>query len=235
MSSQLPAAYHSIKTNVYAVRFELFFASLMLILFGSLVIPDFYFEKYLMPILLLLNIGGGVLLVAHKKTILQFFRVLFVAALVLYVVTHFMVLSFHLGLELSKLALYALFYATVTLELIKQVWNAKRVGKTVIMGLITGYLSLGLLCFFIFYAIEVITPHSFSGLLAIDSSTTMADSLMYYSYVTLLSIGYGDIIPATAIAQKAAVFTGLLGQFYIVIITAVVVAKYVDHTKEKEI
>ena len=55
------------------------------------------------------------------------------------------------------------------------------------------------------------------------------DSLLYYSYITLMTIGYGEIIPATAIAQKAAILIGLLGQFYIVIVTALVVGKYISH------
>lgn len=47
--------------------------------------------------------------------------------------------------------------------------------------------------------------------------------------------GYGEITPATEIAQKAAILTGLMGQFYIVVLTAVVVEKYIAHsTREKK-
>jgi hypothetical protein len=41
-----------------------------------------------------------------------------------------------------------------------------------------------------------------------------------------MTIGYGDIIPITVIAQKATMFIALMGQFYMVIVTAVVVEKY---------
>ncbi|NAS32027.1 hypothetical protein GTQ40_13660 [Flavobacteriaceae bacterium R38] len=58
------------------------------------------------------------------------------------------------------------------------------------------------------------------------------DSLIYYSYITLLTIGYGEIVPVTPVAQKAAILVGLIGQFYIVIITAVVVEKYIKHSKK---
>ena len=56
------------------------------------------------------------------------------------------------------------------------------------------------------------------------------DNLLYYAYITLLTIGYGEIVPVTAIAQKAAILVGLIGQFYMVIITAVVIEKYIRHS-----
>ena len=99
-------------------------------------------------------------------------------------------------------------------------------GKNVILGLISGYISLGLLSFFICLSIEIIYPNSFSGLTQVNQD--MSDSLMYYSYITLMSIGYGDILPITPIAQKAAIFIGLIGQFYLVILTAIVVGKYIN-------
>ena len=59
------------------------------------------------------------------------------------------------------------------------------------------------------------------------------DSIMYYSYITLMTIGYGDIVPATPLAQKATILTGLMGQFYLVIVTAIVVGKYIKHNSSQ--
>ena len=84
-----------------------------------------------------------------------------------------------------------------------------------------------------FTSIELFNPGSFGGkLLDISSLDTKIDSLLYYSYITLLTIGYGEIIPLTPMAQKASILTGLMGQFYIVIITAVVVEKYIRHSEK---
>ena len=126
---------------------------------------------------------------------------------------------------------YFLFYATVTVSVIKQVWRAKRVNKNVIIGLMSGYVSLGFIAFFMFTSIELFHPSSFQGLL-IEGLTLVEklDSLLYYSYITMLTIGYGEIVPVTPIAQKAAMLVGLMGQFYTVIITAVVVEKYIRHS-----
>ncbi len=82
-----------------------------------------------------------------------------------------------------------------------------------------------------FLTVEISNPGSFGGiLLDVVSIDQKIDSLLYYAYITLLTIGYGEIIPLTPIAQKASILTGLMGQFYIVIITAVVVEKYIRHS-----
>jgi voltage-gated potassium channel len=47
-----------------------------------------------------------------------------------------------------------------------------------------------------------------------------------------MTIGYGDISPLTPIAKKAAVLIGLWGQFYLVIITALVVGKYLTSEQD---
>lgn len=92
-----------------------------------------------------------------------------------------------------------------------------------------GYISLGLLAFFLCLSIEVMHPNSFSGLVYdISANADLLDQLMYFSYITLMSIGYGDILPITATAQKATVFIGLIGQFYLVVLTAIVVGKYIN-------
>lgn len=221
--------------QLYKSRFELFFASLLAIMFGSLVVPLSFYERVLSPVLFLLNLITGTLLISHKKGLLRFFVVLFTAS-VISMGTDFFVRSDEFGfIQYVRLIVYFLFYIVVTIEIIRQVWRAKKVSKNVIMGLMSGYISIGLLGFFLFLSIELVNPGSFNGLLIEGASDAGAkvDSLIYYSYVTLLTIGYGEIYPVTSVAQKAAILVGLMGQFYLVIITAVVVEKYIRHSQSK--
>jgi hypothetical protein len=133
-----------------------------------------------------------------------------------------------------KFAIYFVFYTLITFEIVKQVWRAKEVNKNVIFGLMSGYASIGLLGFFVFLSIELASPNSFKGLIIGGSLTDNIDSLMYFSYITLMTIGYGDITPVTNIAQKATMLFAMMGQFYLVIVTAVVVEKYIRHSYLKE-
>lgn len=121
-----------------------------------------------------------------------------------------------------------LFFIIVTYEIINQVWKTTFVDKTTIYGLVSGYISLGLIGFFICLSIELSNPNSFIG---IAENLTITEGLMYYSYVTLLTIGYGDILPVTHLAQNAAILIGMTGQFYLVIVTAIVVGKYINQNK----
>ena len=66
---------------------------------------------------------------------------------------------------------------------------------------------------------------------AISSGRELIEPLMYFSYITLMTVGYGDMLPVSALAQKSVILVGLTGQFYLVIITAVVVGKYISAAK----
>jgi hypothetical protein len=217
--------------KLYNYRFELFFFSMLAILFGALVIPNALFENILMPVLLLFNMAIGMLLISKKKRFILVFIVLFAGALFVFM---YGIIMGRENEELSflRMFIYFIFYAVVTLEIIRQIWHASVVNKNVIIGLMSGYIALGLLSFFMFLAVENANPGSFEGLSAGTGIVEIVDSLLYYSYITLLTIGYGEITPITSLARKAAVLTGLIGQFYLVIITAIVVGKFISQSSK---
>ncbi len=138
------------------------------------------------------------------------------------------------SMDYIRFALHFLFYTVITVGIIKQIWGSGRVNKNVIMGLMCGYICLGLVGFFVFMTIELVSPGSFQGL-DVEGYTIKekSDSILYYSYITLMTIGYGEIHPVNQIGQKAAILIGLMGQFYTVIVTAVVVGKFLNNTTAK--
>jgi len=216
------------KEQLYQVRFELFFISMLLILFGNLILPIASYDTVLAPIFFLINLLSGILLISRNKKVLYFFSLLFLAALSMFI-TRVLFSEDSEANVLGRSSIYFVFYAVVCVEIIQQVWRAPVVNKNVIIGLMAGYISLGLLAFFMFLAIETVYPGSFSSIqeIAIQGGSYI-DALAYYSYITLLTIGYGEIVPVTSLARKAAVLTGLVGQFYLVIITAIVVGKFIN-------
>lgn len=223
--------------NIYDHRFEIFLLSQILILFGSLVFPGKLYEEVILPIFFLFNLITGMLLISKKKKLLWI--VSFQLVVLAFISGGNMIQRGNEseGLGQLRLIIYFAFYIVVTWNIIKQVWNEKTVDKKVILGLMSGYISLGFLAFFLFMSIEIWTPGSFEGVLLNEEVDIrmQTDSIMYYAYITLLTIGYGEIIPVTPIAQKAAVLVGLVGQFYIAIITAVVVEKYIRHLSERKL
>jgi len=215
--------------KIYLYRFEIFFFSQIAILFGSLIVPSNIFENIVSPILFQINLLAGVLLLLKKRNLM-------LLAIVLLIITAIIFGTDNTGngdntiLGILKMSTYFIFYVIVTIELIGQVWKSEFVNKNTILGLISGYISLGLIGFFICLSIELVNPGSFQGF---STNISQTENLMYYSYITLLTIGYGDILPITSISQKAAILIGLVGQIYLVVITAIVVGKYINQVKIK--
>jgi len=219
--------------KLYTYRFELFLSTQLSILFGSLIIPIDWFENWIMPVFLLCNMASGVLLVSKKKRLFRFMLIFLVISIGI-VMTGFIDSEIDNTVNYIKLCSYFLFFGLVTIEIIRQVWNAKIIGKNVILGLISGYISIGLLAFFLCLSIEIIQPNSFTGMENLAGvRINITNQLMYFSYITLMTIGYGDILPISPIAQKASIFIGLLGQLYLVILTAIVVGKYINQESKK--
>lgn len=215
--------------KLYNQRFEIYLTVQLLLLFGSLLFSEDFFENILTPIIYLLNIAAGVLMISKQKKAMWFCVVLFFVALIFFGSSMIRRVENPDENILIRLGIYFLITIIVTLNVIKQVWNEKEVDRKVILGLISGYISLGFLGFFLFSSIQLTHEGAFTGFL-LDNEIdfiVQTDTLLYYSFITLLTIGYGEIIPAIPIAQKAAVLVGLIGQFYMVIITAVVIEKYI--------
>ncbi len=74
--------------------------------------------------------------------------------------------------------------------------------------------------------LEMAVPGSYSGLERYDEEFWLW-RLIYYSFITLTTIGYGDITPANAFSETLAWIEGLIGQSYIAILVASLVGMYI--------
>lgn len=212
----------------YKYRYELFLVTQLAILFGSLVFDVDFYQTILSPFFFIANLIAGILLISNKKKLMWFFIILLSLELLIFGFS-FSESKTVLVSSYLKFFIYFLFYIFVTYEIIKNVWIAKLIGRDVILGLISGYISLGFIGYFIFLSVNLADPNSFLGLNLVEiGNDSYSEGLMYFSYITLLTIGYGDITPITAVAQKATIFVGLTGQFYLVILTAITVGKYLN-------
>ncbi len=219
-----------IREFLHTYRMKFFLVSLLLILFGSLFFTEKILDSYLFPVFFLINLLAGINLIS-KKIIRLFFVVLFVSAVVVFGLSF--LTSKPVTISYLRFSLYFLFYVVITIEIIMQIWKEKNINLNLIFGVIVGYITLGLVGFFIFMTVEMADSGSFSGALLEDKTLVQnTDNLLYYSYITLMTIGYGEIVPVTKVAQKAAILLGLMGQFYIIIISAVVVAKYINQSSK---
>lgn len=112
----------------------------------------------------------------------------------------------------------------ITFSTLFEVVRAKTpIPKHVIWGAIAVYLLLGLTWATLFNIIEAITPGSFMYALNPDAVLNTSDFL-YYSFVTLATLGYGDIVPMTAQARSVAILEAVTGALYLAILISKLVS-----------
>ncbi|MBL7471436.1 ion channel [Robertkochia sediminum] len=214
---------------IYRWRFHIFFFSQLLVLFGSLLVP---FEKILLEaealhklvlsLFMLGNLIAGLTIIFRRKKLFYFLISLIVIELLLALQPW--LFSF---LDNLRVALFVILYLVLFVEIISQIIQEQKVGVRVILGMFSGYVTLGFIGLFLLQLIMQGNPDAISFSRDIPGTTPGDGSqLMYFSFITLLTIGYGDIVPNSMLAQKTVVLLGLAGQFYLTTVIAFIVGKY---------
>jgi hypothetical protein len=83
-----------------------------------------------------------------------------------------------------------------------------------IVGAILLYLAVGLIFAALFCFVAVAAPHAFTGVVALRDNLAVASDLIYFSFVSLTSVGYGDIAPLNPYARGLANIEAVIGQLY---------------------
>ena len=125
--------------------------------------------------------------------------------------------------KLIAFILMMVFFITITYELFSQIIKSKEIKLNIIIAAFNGYLLLGLIFSFLYTLIEAFHPGSIKGL---SPGIQGLPDILYFSYITQLTIGYGDILPVAQLAKKITILQGLVGQFYLVVIMAILVGTF---------
>lgn len=127
----------------------------------------------------------------------------------------------------------SIFFAFALFGIVRTVL-AGRSSTHAILGAVCGYLLLGLMWSLLYAAVETLAPGSFA-LAAGDSesSDVKRSALGYYSFVTLSTVGYGDITPATPLARTLSWIEAVTGQFYLAVLVAGLVGFKVSQGQQK--
>ena len=125
----------------------------------------------------------------------------------------------------STIALLAfLFLATGTA--MKQIAVGNNISANRIVGAICVYLMLGVIWALSYGLLEVIIPGSFGGLTEGTATVSWSPDWVYFSFVTMTTLGYGDVLPLTFFSRTLAYFEAIVGQFYLAVLVAALVGAY---------
>jgi voltage-gated potassium channel len=138
--------------------------------------------------------------------------------------------------------LWALFSTWSAARLIQQLALERVVNASVLRGAVAGYLMLGLTAGLLVSALETIQPASFSNvhLEPLQAGTPVWSlsfvRLNYYAFVTLTTLGFGDVSPRTPPAQMLSVAIAVSGVFYLAAVMGVLISRLTlqDASEEKQ-
>lgn len=123
-----------------------------------------------------------------------------------------------------------IYFSFITYVLFKDLLRSEEITGSVIIGAFAGYFLIGVIWFFIFGLLDSIYPDTTNiDMTNIDMGE---EDMLYFSFITLTTIGYGDFSPTSSLGQKIAILEGLVGQFYIAIIMAILVGKFLSRKTE---
>jgi hypothetical protein len=129
--------------------------------------------------------------------------------------------------QIVRLSLYIVFFLFVLYALFQMIIRSKEVTSDLIVVSIAIYLIIGviggsfaLLFYFLFPGSAFKLPETIQEANLLDFT--------YFSFVTMSTLGYGDITPIRQETRALSYFLAIIGQFYIAIIVATLVSKYIS-------
>lgn len=149
----------------------------------------------------------------------------------------------HRDSGIPLILLWALFSVWGSLRLVRGLAAEQRVGAPVLTGAFAGYLMLGLTAGLLCVALETIQPGSFTDPQHAGSSllehrqgsptpgqpvwTLSFIRLNYFAFVSLTTMGYGDVVPVTPQAQMLGVSIATLGTFYVAVVMGLLISRLI--------
>jgi hypothetical protein len=133
------------------------------------------------------------------------------------------------GVMLADDVLVGTFLLFVTIVILHAVLAAAKVTPEVVNGALCVYLLFGFFFATAYVVLETIHPGSFAMSTRPHDGPGLHRELLYFSYVTQTTMGYGDITPATPLARSLATVQAIAGQLYLAVLVARLVALQIVH------
>ena len=134
------------------------------------------------------------------------------------------------GVGALLLAGFLVFTAT---QILKYIVRARRVTSELVFGAVCVYLMMGIVGALLFAVLDLWSPGSLAlpaGAGSGVGDATQFSAVAYYSFVTLTTLGYGDITPVSRLARSLSTMEAVTGQLYLAVLIARMVGLQIVHS-----
>jgi len=128
------------------------------------------------------------------------------------------------GLPVAAVVLFILLYCAGVI--LHSLLSAERIFVNEIIGTFNIYLIMGFVWAYVYMIVELSAPGSFQ---TAGGSEGMGLRFIYFSFITLTTVGFGDTVPGSPLAQMLVILEAIVGQFYVAVVVAYLVSMYITH------
>ena len=107
--------------------------------------------------------------------------------------------------------------------LVRRIFQRREFEFADVAAALCAYLQLGLFFSFLYGALDLLTTNPFFA----QGPSAAASDYLYFSFVTMLTLGYGDLTPATDLGRVLVIMETLIGQIFLVVLVAYLVGSMV--------
>ncbi len=208
------------------VRFSVrqFLAALVLLLFATPFVEDMKHGNLVETALVTLVLCMGVLAVGGRHRTLILAILLAVPAAASDLMFHFLAVTW---LQYVAFAARLLFLTFVVANLLGFILRAPRVNSEVLCAGISIYLLLGVIWTIAYMLVGSLDSTAFAFGVPPSGKPAMAGfNAVYFSYITLTTVGYGDITPVSNVARMLAITESMCGTLFVGVLIARLVSLY---------
>lgn len=205
------------------------FHNLLFWLFTYIVVNPFLislpYSNYIVDLILSLVLFSAIFAVSRKRKILPISTFLLILTLLVHWLHIFGVIKFS---QLVSYWILIVYLGTLVYAFFIAILNTREVSLRLISATLCLYLIIGMFWGVVYTLLESIVPGSFSGgtLENAHSPEQLLQSFIYFSFITLTTLGYGDITPQTIGAGGICQAEAIFGQFYTTVLVAYLVGMY---------
>ena len=132
-----------------------------------------------------------------------------------------------LGLRAVFVGIRATFFLLTGIRIIQVLASSARVNGRTLCLAAAGYIHMGLTCGQLATALQVIDSDSFR-LGSMASGEELVTRLSYFAFVTIGTLGYGDVVPASPIGECFVVLMSITSTLYVSLLIGLLLSRYID-------